>query len=41
MIALGQRVLNGDQVNIDGERLAAYGQMSFGGNGKNRIKMQW
>lgn len=41
MIVLKHRELYGDQVNSDGARLSALGQMRFGGDGKNRIKMQW
>lgn len=41
MIVPKQRVLYGDQVKSDGERLSAFGQMRFGGDGKNRIKMLW
>jgi hypothetical protein len=40
MIVPKQRVLYGDQVKSDGERLSAFGQMRFGGDGKDRIKIQ-
>ena len=39
MIVLKQRVLYADQVKSDGERFSAFGQMRFGGDGKDRTKM--